>query len=272
MDLANDENHQNCNQLLLKISKNLKVLSQISELRQNISQLNVFFKKKFENLCKFEDMNEIFEQNQINFNSCKIVVEKINEITNRKINIYEENNKKTDLFKCVWPQCRYVSKQKHHLKTHVFSHSEKINFECDFNGCKKSFKNKNNLRNHKKIHFGKMFACVWPLCKFQTKYRGGLKRHLLTHSEERKFKCHYEGCDKQFKNSGDFKKHESIHSEEKKFICDWNLCFKKFRQKSHLITHKNIVHLKIKKFECSYSGCQKTFSKKEHLNIHLRVH
>jgi hypothetical protein len=43
MDLANDENHQNCNQLLLKISKNLKVLSQISELRQNISQLNVFF-------------------------------------------------------------------------------------------------------------------------------------------------------------------------------------------------------------------------------------
>jgi hypothetical protein len=57
-----------------------------------------FFKKKFENLCKFEDMNEIFEQNQINFNSCKIVVEKINEIKNRKINIYEENNKKTDLF------------------------------------------------------------------------------------------------------------------------------------------------------------------------------
>jgi hypothetical protein len=45
MDLVNDKSHQNFNKLLVKISKNLKVLSQIFKLRQNINELNVLFEE-----------------------------------------------------------------------------------------------------------------------------------------------------------------------------------------------------------------------------------
>ncbi len=112
-------------------------------------------------------------------------------------------------------------------------------FECDFDGCNKTFKHKSYLIRHENIHLGKNFICVWPQCKFVTK-------HSL-------------------------RKHSFIHSEVKKFICHWNQCFVKFRHKENLISHKNSVHLKIKNFKSKYNGCNQRFSNKYNLKIHLRV-
>jgi uncharacterized Zn-finger protein len=98
------------------------------------------------------------------------------------------------------------------------------------------------LSKHKKIHLGKKFVCVWPQCKYQSKYESALKNHIWT------------------------------HSEVKKYICDWNQCLMKFRHKSYLKSHKNSVHLKIKNFKYNLEGCNRIFNRKEHLRIHSLIH
>ncbi len=63
--------------------------------------------------------------------------------------------------------------------------------------------------------------------------------------------------------------------EEKKFLCEWNQCYKKFRQSSHLISHKNSVHLKIKIFYsyiCSFNECKKSFPKSSELKDEMKRH
>jgi hypothetical protein len=101
------------------------------------------------------DKSEINVQNKYNLNSSKIVIENSIELKGRKINQNMENDMKNKLFKCVWPQCRYSSKQKVNLNQHILIHSEGERFKCDFNGCNKFFKYRSNLFRDKKIHFGK---------------------------------------------------------------------------------------------------------------------
>ncbi len=82
------------------------------------------------------------------------------------------------------------------------SHSEGERFECDFNGCKKSSKNK--------IHFGKKMVFVCPHCNRKTNYKNNLKTYLLIHSVERKFNCDYEECKKVYEREYYLNKHKKI--------------------------------------------------------------
>jgi hypothetical protein len=152
MTSSNEIIQENCSELVLKITNDLSILTEISKLKRNISDLNKLFKQKVENLIKFEDKSEIIDENEYNFDSSKIFIEKNNELKSRKINYNMENNTKNIRFKCVWAHCR-----------------------------------------------------------FQRKYRNGLKRYLLTHSEGTKYKCHYKACHKRFKDSIDLKRYQLIH-------------------------------------------------------------
>jgi uncharacterized Zn-finger protein len=115
-------------------------------------------------------------------------------------------------------------------------------FVCDFDECNKKHKRKEYLKIHQNIHLGIKFACVLPQCKFMTNNEFELKRNALTHTNERRF------------------------------ICVWNQCFIKFNEKSHLINHKNSVHLRIKNFECNFDGFHQRFNAKNNVSHNPRVH
>jgi hypothetical protein len=125
----------------------LKIQQKNCELNETLEKMLTNFKGIYsKSVC----LNEEKLNNCDNIKMCKINVRKVNESKSKK----SISKSKNELFTCVWPQCRYSSKQKVHLKEHLLLHSDK-RFECDFKGCKKSFKQKYILNEHKTIHLGK---------------------------------------------------------------------------------------------------------------------
>ena len=62
------------------------------------------------------------------------------------------------------------------LKMHEVTHSTDRPFECDFEGCGKKFKRKDQMRQHGKIHSGiKSFRCDYDGCDASFKTNGSLK-------------------------------------------------------------------------------------------------
>ncbi|CAG8600188.1 14024_t:CDS:2 [Ambispora leptoticha] len=54
-------------------------------------------------------------------------------------------------------------------------------------------------------------CCQWPDCIWSFKRAEHLKRHMLTHTGERKYRCDYPGCNKRFGRSDNFAAHRRIH-------------------------------------------------------------
>nr|CAD7434786.1 unnamed protein product [Timema monikensis] len=97
------------------------------------------------------------------------------------------------------------------------------------------------------------------------KEKGSLKKHLLIHSEQRKYKC--DVCDKSFNLKSNFDSHLLGHSEQRKYKCD--ICDKSFKVKSNLYTHL-LSHSEQRQYKCDV--CDKTFKVKSNLYSHLLSH
>lgn len=89
--------------------------------------------------------------------------------------------------------------------------------------------------------FTNMFHC--ELCPLVFELRRNLRRHMLTHTNERPFSCDF--CEKTFKRKDNLQKHiRDVHAE-KNFNC--NTCNKKFATYNQLGRHrKTSLHQKLK--------------------------
>ena len=176
---------------------------------------------------------------------------------------------------------------------------EEKKFECDI--CSRSFKTKNGIRPHRKIHkaFSKKTVnhlkfteggaqCM--ICQKHFSSQHYLSNHMKMHSEK-SYKCNH--CEKTFARSTDLKRHEARHTLEKPFQCKF--CAKSFaleyllnkHQKTHvsnyhckycgktcttpstLKTHERI-HTGLKPFQCK--TCDKSFTQSGALKLHERIH
>ena len=140
-------------------------------------------------------------------------------------------------------------------------------FQCKT--CAKSFKLKQTLKVHERIHTGeKPFQC--KMCKRCFSQSSSLRLHEKRGQCDVKYECNV--CGRMMNNAGNLKVHEATHRNEKSFQCSH--CHKVFHRQSRLNKHKkihsrNIDHIR-EKFPCQI--CHKSFVSVTYLKDHENVH
>ncbi|KAA0200013.1 hypothetical protein HAZT_HAZT002712 [Hyalella azteca] len=153
-------------------------------------------------------------------------------------------------------------------------------FVCSL--CFKSFKRKDHLLIHVKIHTGdKPFVCTQCGNKFAQ--RTHLRNHMTKHSEVRAHACSI--CGKRFKRKDSLRMHEKIHriggltaiTSESALTC--GVCGEHFPslELDHLLFFSRPLsqglsphHDEFRPHQCSF--CGRTFKRKDHRTEHERIH
>ncbi|XP_014385862.1 PREDICTED: zinc finger protein 557-like [Myotis brandtii] len=159
----------------------------------------------------------------------------------------------------VSQQCGKSPREESCLSRHNESHTRGNICECG-----KAFSNVFSLRRHKMTHSEeKPFKC--DVCGKDFLQRSDLRNHNRRHTGEKPYKCRE--CGKAFSRSSYLRQHERIHPGEKLYEC--HQCGKAFNQSSGLSQHKKI-HRGEKPHVCSI--CGKAFTQSSELTRHNRTH
>ncbi|XP_063924159.1 zinc finger protein 69 homolog [Zophobas morio] len=107
------------------------------------------------------------------------------------------------------------------IKTHV----------CEI--CQKSFKRREHLYQHVKLHTGfRPYTC--ENCNKSFMRKEHLLRHMTSHSGQKNFTCNI--CDKSFSRNDNLLKHKKTHDKQASYTCD--ICQKQFVMKHYYLAHK----------------------------------
>ncbi|XP_053395655.1 gastrula zinc finger protein XlCGF7.1-like [Mercenaria mercenaria] len=139
-------------------------------------------------------------------------------------------------------------------------------FDCGI--CSKSYKTKDNLKRHLKVHDDKYkFSCTCCTLFFTTEHEYNVHKQLK-HSTS--FLCIT--CGKTFSRKAHLTDHAALHepaaNPDKVQVCPFDACRKKFTKKTRYQDHMNI-HTGVKPYECSC--CQRKFHGRYAKNQHERV-
>ncbi|EAT46047.1 AAEL002739-PA [Aedes aegypti] len=159
--------------------------------------------------------------------------------------------------------CGEVFKTNDEMRNHGLVHPEN-QFVCEM--CGASLKSATSLKSHMERHEDKRkYSCQY--CEYAAYTKINLTAHLQIHaSDNAVLKC--EICGTTFRKSGHLKRHIESHSNERKYACEQ--CPGRFNTKNTLRNHFNRVHLGVR-YPCEY--CEKTFDQRIILRDHIeRVH
>ena len=151
------------------------------------------------------------------------------------------------VYACTWENCDRVFSRPCRLEEHVRSHTGERPFQCDEDGCGKTFVRDYHLSRHKKI----------------------------SHAHDRPHHCSHKGCGLGFATPQRLRLHEQTHEKTNEYRCrDYAPCSELFRKKSTLQAHINSVHLGLEPYICNYidvetgQACDKGFQSMASLNYH----
>jgi hypothetical protein len=99
--------------------------------------------------------------------------------------------------------------------------------------CQKSFKRREHLYQHVKLHTGfRPYTC--DNCNKSFMRKEHLLRHMTSHSGQKNFTCNI--CDKSFSRNDNLLKHKKTHDKQASYTCD--ICQKQFVMKHYYLAHK----------------------------------
>ncbi|XP_033209818.1 zinc finger protein 718-like [Belonocnema kinseyi] len=143
--------------------------------------------------------------------------------------------------------CGYKTKWKSHLSTHItVSHLKTSKPRHNCNKCSRSYASVHGLNRHKSIEHAlvvRKFIC--DFCGFKTNLKSSLSRHIIaSHLMTSKTRHHCNECSKSYVWLSALNQHKRlVHSEFKpNFFCHY--CEHKTNQKSSLLRHIALRHLK----------------------------
>lgn len=115
------------------------------------------------------------------------------------------------------------------------------------------------------------YACQWPGCEYESRFRANLAKHLSKHSEDKRYVCDWPQCGKRYKQSSALTTHKRCHLALKPFACDFIGCHYRTNNRSSLPSHKR-THNGIKPFACDWDNCSVSCSTLTHLRDHQLIH
>lgn len=171
----------------------------------------------------------------------------------------EVRMEEVSLFKCE--ECGEVVKSNSRLIQHLLSHRGATVFCCE--ECEEVFLSESQLDHHTSaLHSDNVVSFECNQCGKCLSSKRGLKKHQLTHCEEKNFKCLE--CGKEFSTRKNLTQHLRVHSE-REFECED--CGIQFKWKGDLLRHKKNIHSGIANYICN--ECGKGFVRKRHLERHI---
>ncbi|XP_031419490.1 histone-lysine N-methyltransferase PRDM9-like isoform X4 [Clupea harengus] len=146
-------------------------------------------------------------------------------------------------------------------RSHHYIHTEEKPYQCT--QCGKSFKEKNRLKQHQRIHTEGPYTCTQ--CGKIFSSLSALKLHRRIHTGEMPYTCTQ--CGKSFMRNDRLKQHQCIHTGKKPYTC--TQCGKGFISQGGLKVHQRL-HTGERPYQCT--ECGKTFSESGSLKSHSRIH
>ena len=167
-------------------------------------------------------------------------------------------------FKCPHSRCDYTSVDKrmtYHLRT-VHRSQQEEQFECPHSGC--DFKHfRNEMRQHlRRVHM----KCD----KERTISEQYIRDHLLS-KRKTKFVCHYEGCGTKFSCYYRLNQHINKRHTKELLKCEYQGCDYSDTNPLKLQNHLTIRHLE-KTLKCDYPGCSYSTALQKYLTQHTKIH
>ncbi|CAG2164067.1 unnamed protein product, partial [Oppiella nova] len=119
---------------------------------------------------------------------------------------------------CTHTDCKYTTKSNWALKAHIKQHSK--HYRCD--ECGKWFTHLSQLKGHVPTHSDVLnYRCEWPGCEKRFAIKGAMTNHMNTHTGEHKYRCSWPGCGKKFRGKTKLIEHEVLHKDPMKYQCHW---------------------------------------------------
>jgi uncharacterized Zn-finger protein len=108
--------------------------------------------------------------------------------------------------------------EKNRMDGHMNKHQDIRPYECNTEGCGKTFYCKLLLRLHQKsMHSSESVACRF--CSKTFPSERSLYSHELRHKNTNRYEC--ELCNRKFNNGNSLKRHQAIHSGIREFDCEF---------------------------------------------------
>ena len=169
------------------------------------------------------------------------------------------------------PVCNKLFLRSNDVTVHMSTHTGEKRFFCHVSSCGKGFFQKCSLISHVRKHTGvkaTLPTVQCPVCKrLIVKYN--LRRHMVSHSDEKSFMC--ETCGRQFKSRNALIGHTRLHKAGINKPISCKLCTRRFNWDSSLYKHMITMHGAGKQsHQCSV--CGKQFSWKFYLSKHMLLH
>ena len=182
----------------------------------------------------------------------------------------QSNSSKTlKRYDCNYQGCERSYTSGSGLRTHIMTHKGEFPYKCRYQNCDKAFLTSYRLKVHVRVHTGeKPYECETKGCKkrFNNRYR--LNAHKRIHTGNT-FSCPHEGCKKEFTTRSDLKKHTRTHTGERPYSCTVDGCEWSFTASHHLKSHV-LTHSSDRPYSCDQDGCNKTFLTLQRLQTHIQ--